>query len=226
MKDTVFTIIVVALTLFAINLFTSCDIEIINKKDVDSVSLTSNTEKIDIDTASSQYITLTAKAKNKKGDEISASIDWEYDREVFRPIGTPSSTLRLELNTDNLGYTGRDITGRTIVKAKCGEKVGEAIINVTGKLKNLWFQDKDGNRVESIKMNQNSSITFSIGTYPRAAESTTLDLIGKNTSENENIAQIIVNKETLTATIISKQAGKATLTLSLSDGSKSVSINP
>ena len=94
---------------------TGCSMDMFDKNGIVSVSIQADNTTLDIDEAGQKIITITAKGTTKKGDKVDPDMVWEYDKNVFTALGTPTSTLRLELNTAQAG-PDNDITGRTVVK--------------------------------------------------------------------------------------------------------------
>lgn len=178
---------------------TGCSMDMFDKNGIVSVSIQADNTTLDIDEAGQKIITITAKGTTKKGDKVDPDMVWEYDKNVFTALGTPTSTLRLELNTAQAG-PDNDITGRTVVKGyerSNTSAFAEVVINITGDLQSLWFEDENGNKISSVQLPQKQTVRYSIGTYPRAAEG--FDLIGS--TEDSSIAQIEVDSDARTMTL-------------------------
>ena len=88
---------------------TGCSMDMFDKNGIVSVSIQADNTTLDIDEAGQKIITITAKGTTKKGDKVDPDMVWEYDKNVFTALGTPTSTLRLELNTAQAG-PDNDIT--------------------------------------------------------------------------------------------------------------------
>lgn len=196
---------------------TGCNMDLFGVNKIVSVSLQSNTSSLDIDEAGDKIITISASAKTKKGETVSnPDIAWEYDKNVFTALGTPTSTIRLELNTASAG-PNNDITGRTVIKGydRSNPSVfDEVIVNVTGDLQSLWFEDENGNKISSVQLAQKETVHFSIGTYPRSAEG--FELIGS--TENDEIAQISVDSDQRTMTLRTGVPGQTNVTIDTEKG--------
>ena len=152
-------------------------------------------------------------------------MNWEYDHEVFQEITRTGSNISLELNTSGIGANGRDITGRTVIRAidKSTSVSAEFIVNVTGELKSVWFEDPStGSRLSSIMTAQKETVTLRIGTYPRAAQN--FELIGENDPDNPDIATIVVDSAAKEAIIETQKPGTAHLKVSTTDDRYSSTI--
>ncbi len=214
-----FILVMILVTIFNI----SCDTDsLFNKKDLDRLSIQASRVSIDIDEASNEYLIFEASGKNKKGNELNPNVRWEFDPAVFRQVGSASQVLRLELNVDGIGVAGRDITGRTVVSCSAEGKKAEAVVNVTGKLKSIWFEDENGNMITSIIRPQKSESSLKIATYPRSAGQ--FELIGQDDPSHLDVASIIVNSSSRIANIKTDLPGTATLRVQTSDGSKSAAL--
>ena len=102
-------------TVLSISMLLSCSMDIFNQNKITSITLSGNTASIDID--DDDFITVSAEAVTKSGSTVDANVNWEYDEDVFQEITKTSSSISLELNTDGIGANGRDITGRTVIRA-------------------------------------------------------------------------------------------------------------
>ena len=203
-----------------------CDADLFGQNKIVAISLTSDTTVIDVDDADTAYITLTASARTKGGKTVTLTPSWEYDEEVFEAIGTPTSTLRLKLNMDGTGPNGKDITGFSTIKAKDSGNPSvfdELVVNVTGDLQSIWFQDADGNRISTVTLNQKETITYDIATYPRAAQG--FELIGEADAEHLEVATINVDSLAKQATVTTGFPGTATLKVSTADGRFSTKLD-
>ena len=210
-------------TVLSISMLLSCSMDIFNQNKITSITLSGNTASIDID--DDDFITVSAEAVTKSGSTVDANVNWEYDEDVFQEITKTSSSISLELNTDGIGANGRDITGRTVIRAtdKSSSVSSEFIVNVTGELKSVWFEDpKTGSRLSSILTDQKETVTLKIGTYPRAAQN--FELIGENDPDNPDIATIVVDSASKEAIIETQKPGTAHLKVSTTDDRYSSTI--
>ena len=183
----------------------SCSMELFDQSKITSITITADVTEIDIDDAARKSVTLTAVGRNSAGSIMDLNMVWEYDHTVFTAIGTPTSTLRLELNESS---PTADITGRTVIKgydSSNAEVFDEAVINVTGDLQSLWFEDENGTKITTVQLSQKDTVSYSIGTYPRAADNFTL--IGR--TEDKDIADITVDSATKKVTIRTGTPGTA-----------------
>ena len=206
-----------------VSMLLSCSMDIFGQNKITSVSLSGDTASIDID--DDDFITITATATTKAGNEVNPDIEWEYDTDVFQEITKTSTSISLELNTVGIGANGRDITGRTVIRGRdrSSSVTAEFIVNVTGELKSVWFEDPDtGSRLSSILLDQKDSVTLNIGTYPRAAQD--FELIGENDPDNPDVASIIVDSVAKQATIETTKPGTAQLKVSTTDDRYSSTI--
>ena len=195
-----------------------CSLDIFHRNDIAEFTLKSDTAVIDVEDADTDFITITATAVTKGGSTVSPDTVWEYDEDVFTAVGTPTATLRLRLNLNGTGPNGKDITGYSVIKAWDASNSSifdEVIVNVTGELQSIWFEDDDGNRISSITMNQKEKKTFDIATYPRAAQG--FELIGEADPSNPDVAEIVVDSTAKTATITTGIPGTAKLSVMTAD---------
>ena len=196
-----------------------CDMDLFGQNRITEITLSSDTAVIDVDEADNEYVTITASATTKGGAKVAPSPKWIYDEDVFTAVGTPTSTLRLRLNMDGTGPNGKDITGYSVIKAvdtSDSSVFDEIVINVTGALQAIWFQDDDGNRITSVTLDQKETHTYDIGTYPRAAQG--FELIGEADPDNLDVASVSVDSLNKTATISSGYPGTAKIRVATADG--------
>ena len=123
--------------MIAVSMLLSCSLDIFGQNKVTSITLSGSSASIDID--DDDFITISASATTKGGSTVDADVNWDYDHEVFQEITKTGSSISLELNTDGIGANGRDITGRTVIRAtdKSSSASSEFIVNVTGELKSV-----------------------------------------------------------------------------------------
>ena len=209
--------------MIAVSMLLSCSLDIFGQNKVTSITLSGSSASIDID--DDDFITISASATTKGGSTVDADVNWDYDHEVFQEITKTGSSISLELNTDGIGANGRDITGRTVIRAtdKSTSASSEFIVNVTGELKSIWFEDPStGSRLSSIMTDQKETVTLRIGTYPRAAQN--FELIGENDPDNPDIAAIVVDSVAKEAIIETQKPGTAHLKVSTTDDKYSSTI--
>lgn len=209
--------------MIAVSMLLSCSLDIFGQNKVTSITLSGSSASIDID--DDDFITISASATTKGGSTVDADVNWDYDHEVFQEITKTGSSISLELNTDGIGANGRDITGRTVIRAtdKSTSASSEFIVNVTGELKSIWFEDPStGSRLSSIMTDQKETVTLRIGTYPRAAQN--FELIGENDPDNPDIAAIVVDSAAKEAIIETQKPGTAHLKVSTTDDKYSSTI--
>ena len=219
-KTRLFPLIAIILS---VSTLLSCSLDIFGQNKVTSITLSGSSASIDID--DDDFITISASATTKGGSTVDADVNWEYDHEVFQEITRTGSSISLELNTDGIGANGRDITGRTVIRAidKSTSVSAEFIVNVTGELKSVWFEDPStGSRLSSIMTDQKETVTLRIGTYPRAAQN--FELIGENDPDNPDIATIVVDSAAKEAIIETQKPGTAHLKVSTTDDRYSSTI--
>lgn len=209
--------------IISVSTLLSCSLDIFGQNKVTSITLSGSSASIDID--DDDFITISASATTKGGSTVDADANWEYDHEVFQEITRTGSSISLELNTSGIGANGRDITGRTVIRAidKSTSVSAEFIVNVTGELKSVWFEDPStGSRLSSIMTDQKETVTLKIGTYPRAAQN--FELIGENDPDNPDIATIVVDSAAKEAIIETQKPGTAHLKVSTTDDRYSSTI--
>ena len=219
-KTSLFPLIAIILS---VSTLLSCSLDIFGQNKVTSITLSGSSASIDID--DDDFITISASATTKGGSTVDADVNWEYDHEVFQEITRTGSNISLELNTSGIGANGRDITGRTVIRAidKSTSVSAEFIVNVTGELKSVWFEDPStGSRLSSIMTAQKETVTLRIGTYPRAAQN--FELIGENDPDNPDIATIVVDSAAKEAIIETQKPGTAHLKVSTTDDRYSSTI--
>ena len=183
----------------------SCSMELFDETAITGITITADVTEIDIDDAARKSITVTAVGRNSAGSIMDLNMVWEYDHAVFTAIGTPADTLKLELNESS---PSSDITGRTVIKgydSSNPEIFGEAVVNVTGDLQSLWFEDENGTKITTVQLAQKDTVNYTIGTYPRAADNFTL--IGR--TEDKDIVDITVDSASRKATIRTGTPGTA-----------------
>ena len=220
-KTRLFSLIAI---IISVSMLLSCSLDIFGQNKVTSITLSGSSASIDID--DDDFITVSATATTKGGSTVDADVNWDYDHEVFQELTKTSSSISLELNTDGIGANGRDITGRTVIRAtdKSTSVSSEFIVNVTGELKSVWFEDPStGSRLSSIMTDQKETVTLKIGTYPRAAQN--FELIGENDPDNPDIATIVVDSAAKEAIIETQKPGTAHLKVSTTDDKYSSTIH-